>query len=71
MNENDPQKHWLDMPDFTQIRQKPYAAVNIRFECEADLAEFCRITGLKLTEKTKSAWYPDAAKKDTGMKRWK
>jgi hypothetical protein len=67
---NSPKEHWVDMPEFTQEKQKPFACVNLRFEDEQALADFCALTGLKLTQKTKSAWYPDRPPSDTGMKRW-
>lgn len=68
---NQPELHWLEMPYFRQEKQRPHAAINIRFEDEDALQEFCRATGLRLTSKTKSAWFPEKAKSDTGMKRWK
>ena len=64
------QEHWTDMPEFVQEKQKPYACVNLRFETEKDMLDFCALTGLKLTAKSKSAWYPEKEKSDTGMKRW-
>jgi hypothetical protein len=68
---NSAQLHWFGMPDFQQEKQVPHAMVNIRFPDAAALEEFCRLTGMRLTEKTKSAWYPEREAKDTGMKRWK
>jgi hypothetical protein len=68
--DNSPEQHWFDMPEFEQKKQQPFACINVRFESEADLLAFAEITGIKLTPKTKSAWYPEAKKSDTGMKRW-
>ena len=67
---NNPWEHWIGMPDFEQEKLKPFAMVNMRFETEEDLIEFCKVTGLTLTGKTKSAWYPKKEPSDTGMKRW-
>jgi len=67
---NSPDQHWLDMPDFEQEKVEPYACINIRFSTEQDLIAFMEKTGLLLTKKTKSAWFPSAQKKDTGFKRW-
>ena len=71
INTNSPQLHWLGMPDFEQKKQTPFAAINVRFEDEAALLAFAEATGMKLTQKTKSAWYPQRGSSDTGMKRWK
>lgn len=67
---NNAYEHWVGMPDFEQEKQAPYACVNVRFENEEDLIRFSQLTGLKLTSKTKSAWFPEAKPKDTGYKRW-
>jgi len=68
---NDPKDHWVNMPDFEQEKQKPFACVNLRFETEFDLLEFCQRTDIKLTAKTKSAWFPERPPSDVGSKRWK
>ena len=70
-NQNSAQLHWLGMPDFEQEKQEPFAAINVRFKDEAALLAFAEATGMKLTQKTKSAWYPQHGPSDTGMKRWK
>ena len=56
--ENDARKEWVGMPEFVQEKQEPYAKINFRFETEEDLQEFAELIGQKLTQKTKSAWYP-------------
>lgn len=68
---NDPQKYWVKMPEFDQPAKKPHAAINIRFATAEDLEKFIQITGLKLTAKTKSAWFPEFESDGSGMKRWK
>jgi hypothetical protein len=67
---NDPQDHWLDMPDFEQVKQSPFACVNVRFDTEEDFTRFCELTGMKLTRKTKSAWFPEMKPSGVGSKRW-
>ena len=62
---------WDDMPEFEQRKQEPFAMINVRFEDESALLAFAEATGLKLTNKTKSTWYPQRSISDTGMKRWK
>lgn len=51
-------EHWKDMPEFIQEKKEPYAKINFRFETEEDLKAFSELIGQKLTNKTKSAWYP-------------
>lgn len=65
------QQHWLGMPEFHQEKQEPFAAINIRFGTAEDLDAFCAATGLKLTKKTKSAWYPEKPDSIVGSLRWK
>jgi hypothetical protein len=55
---NDPRKEWVGMPEFVQEKQKPFAQIIFRFDNEADLNEFSKLIGQKLTPKTKSAWHP-------------
>lgn len=56
--EEDWKKEWVDMPEFIQEKQEPYAKIIFRFKTEKDLEEFVKLIGQKLTKKTKSAWYP-------------
>ena len=49
---------WKDMPEFVQEKQEPYSKIIFRFRNEEDLQEFANLIGQKLTNKTKSAWYP-------------
>lgn len=51
-------QEWLDMPEFVQEKKEPYSKIIIRFENEIDLQNFANIIGQKLTNKTKSIWYP-------------
>jgi len=52
------EEQWQDMPEFIQLKQEPFACINIRFENEEDLKDFAEIIGQKLTPKTKSIWHP-------------
>jgi hypothetical protein len=56
--EPDWKKEWKDMPEFIQDKQTPYSQIIFRFENEEDLQEFSKLIGQKLTNKTKSAWFP-------------
>jgi hypothetical protein len=52
------QEHWLDMPDFEQTKQEPYAQITIRVNSKEDLDELGKRLEQKFTNKTKSAWFP-------------
>jgi hypothetical protein len=58
------------MPEFTQVKQQPFSQLIVRFETAEDLAAFSKLTGQKLTEKTKSMWFPEKQNSGDGFKRW-
>lgn len=62
---------WLEMPEFVQEKQEPYAKVNIRFRNEEDLKKFSELIGQKMTKKTKSLWFPEIKRGLNASKRWK
>ena len=68
---NNPADHWVDMPEFEQPKQAPFATLTVRVRNAEDLAKLAELTGNKLTAKTKSVWFPKLEPTDTGMKRWK
>jgi hypothetical protein len=49
---------WQGMPEFIQEKKEEYSKIIFRFDNEKDLQEFATLIGQKLTNKTKSAWYP-------------
>jgi hypothetical protein len=50
---------WKGMPEFVQEEKpEPYATIIFRVATETDLDALAKATGQKLTEKTKSAWFP-------------
>ena len=65
------EEHWQDMPEFIQEKKEPYAKINFRFDTEEDLQAFCELIGQKLTNKTKSSWFPFKERgKNTRGKYW-
>lgn len=52
------EKEWVGMPEFVQDKKEPFAKIIIRFETEEDLANFAKLIDQKLTNKTKSIWFP-------------
>jgi hypothetical protein len=49
---------WRGMPEFNQPDNGPYRQVTISFKTPEDLKDFAKLTGLSITDKTKSAWFP-------------
>jgi len=66
-NQFDWQSEWVGMPEFIQESQKPYAAINFRFKSQEDLDSFAKLIGQRLTNKTKSAWFPEIEKRQRGL----
>ena len=66
----DPEKEWVNMPEFVQEKQEPFSKIVIRFETEEDLKEFAELIGQKLTSKTKSIWHPHKPHRSDKVRRW-
>ena len=64
-------KEWQGMPEFVQEDTPPYARIIVRFQSEADLQEFAKLIGQRLTRKTKSLWHPQLVRGINANKRWK
>lgn len=61
---------WKGMPEFVQDKKEAHAKIIFRFESEEDLQEFAKLIGQKLTNKTKSAWYPYKPHVSEHVSRW-
>jgi hypothetical protein len=49
---------WWDMPEYSHDFEYCHSELEIIFEDEDALNELCDLTGLRLTTKSKSVWYP-------------
>jgi hypothetical protein len=49
---------WVNMPEFVQEKQEPFAKIIIRFDNQEALDDFANLISQKLTNKTKSIWHP-------------
>ncbi len=67
---NNVDKEWVDMPEFVQEKQEPYACIKVRFENQEDLEEFAKLIGQPLTNKTKSIWHPKLVRGINSDKRY-
>lgn len=56
--ETDWQKEWVGMPEFVQVRRRPFCQLIVRFRSQEALDDFAQAIGQKLTPKTKSIWHP-------------
>ena len=62
-NELDADLEWTDMPEFNQEDLRPKHQIIVSFKNAEDREAFANLLGQKITEKTKSLWYPEV--KDT------
>jgi hypothetical protein len=58
----DPNKEWEGMPEFENKDMSAFKSIHVNFTCQADYDAFAELIGQKLTEKTRSIWYPVAEK---------
>jgi hypothetical protein len=58
--ENKWQEEWIDMPEFIQTKKDDsFYKITIRFKNEKDLNDFSKLINQKITNKTKSIWFPE------------
>ena len=58
MDKQDLEEMWVGMPEYVQEDKAAFKRVVINFENEDDMNEFNKITGLKITKKTKGVFFP-------------
>jgi hypothetical protein len=63
-------KYWKGMPEFVQEDNPPYKRLILSFRNKEDYEEFAKLIEQKLTEKTKSIWFPKLDVDDNALKRW-
>jgi hypothetical protein len=54
----DYQKEWEGMPEFEQEDKTAFQSIHIHFKTQGDVDNFAELTGQKITNKTRSIWYP-------------
>lgn len=67
---NNWKEEWLDMPEFVQEKQEPYAKIIIRFDNKKDLETFSKLIQQPLNKKTKSIWFPKLIRGINSNKRY-
>jgi hypothetical protein len=66
----DPEKEWIDMPEYIQNDIKSFRHVIVHFDNEEDASKFFEIIKYEDTGKTKSMWFPPKEHIDTEAKRY-
>lgn len=61
---------WLEMPEFVQEPDPPFAKIIFRFADAEALQAFAKLIGQRLTPRTKSAWFPELQRGLHAGKRW-
>jgi hypothetical protein len=70
MDKDEAMSEWKNMPEFVQEKKEPFSKIIVRFEKEEDLNNFSLLIGQKLTQKTKSIWYPYKSHWNKFVMRW-
>ncbi len=58
------------MPEFVWEIQRPFMKVELKFSTKNDLDEFQKLTGIRITERTKYIWFTRETKKSAGELRY-
>lgn len=56
--EPDWRESWWGMPEFTMQDASPQHKITINFMTQEDVAEFAKVTGLPVTSRSDTAWFP-------------
>lgn len=57
---DDPNAHWRGMPAFEHEEQGSWKSVRVHFKDKKDYQAFCKRIGQRLTDETRSIWFPPA-----------
>ena len=57
---NVPRQEWLGMPAFEHEDLTSVQSVRVHFKTREDAQAFAELIGQKITDKTRSLWYPKA-----------
>lgn len=49
---------WIDMPEYIQGEAEPCQKIIMNFLKPEDVEEFAELTGLNITNRTRSLWFP-------------
>lgn len=63
----DPMAEWQGMPAFEQEDQTAYRTIHVHFADDESVADFARLLGQRVTDKTKYVWHPEQHRRDLGV----
>lgn len=53
------EKEWVGMPEYKNQNLQNEFSITVNFRSEKDMYDFSKITGQKITYRTKFIWYPE------------
>ena len=56
--QEDWEKEWKDMPEFSHTNKKPIRQIIVSFNSEEDIKAFSELVKQKIGPKSKSMWFP-------------
>lgn len=59
-----PTDEWVGMPEFVNDDLTSYRKIIVHFRSDEDVAEFARLIGQRISDKTKSIWFPEEERAD-------
>lgn len=65
VNYDEDQHDWQDMPEFVNEKNDAYQKVIVSFTCKEDVKKFEELMEQRITDKTKSLWFPPKVKNNT------
>lgn len=63
-DDHDWRQEWTGMPEFVQENKEPFQKIVVNFENAADVQKFASLVGYKLTDKSRSIWFPHRDRKN-------
>lgn len=66
----DIEKHWKNMPKFENEKKTYYQDVVLHFYSQEDVAKFQELTGIKISPRTKTIFFPERGPGETSFEVW-
>lgn len=57
-------EEWVGMPEFIQEDLTPFKSIRVQFKDKRNRDEFSKLIDQKITNKTKSLWYPESKREN-------
>lgn len=56
---DNPEDEWKGMPEFEQESIEAFQSIHVHFKTQEDVSIFAKLVGQKISENTRSIWYPE------------